>query len=198
MSRLRVVKGLAIGACVVMSCRFETAEPQPRPEPTAPSGGTESEVSPSYSGETAEGGTPGEARGGEGAEARGGSASGGRSYAGEGPAQAGQGGQGLGPDGGDGGAPPTDCEVDGGCETKCEQQTHVCQLTDPGLACEFKMFAGTKQELTCGELTSVGKVNCGACGEVDFKVLFDGENCWQGIPDCERYEFEGRLFRIVD
>lgn len=192
MSRFGLVKGITLGVCVVVGCRIEDGE-LPR-QPTPSSAGTKAE-SPTEQGGSAD---RDEGSGGKETRAQDEYEGATQSDAGEAPSAAGQGGAETRGGGGEGGALPTDCNVNDGCEAKCRQPTRTCSVVDLGIACEFSKYAGTSLELTCGELTSVGEVNCGACGPVDFKVYFDGQSCWEGIPDCERGEFKGILFRVVD
>jgi hypothetical protein len=179
----------------VVGCRIEDGE-LPR-QPTPSSAGTKAESAPGQGG-AAGGEDVSEGAGGKEPPAQGEDGGARQSDAGESHSAPEQGGAVAGGAGGAGGELPTDCNVNEGCEARCREPTRTCSVVDIGIACEFKKYAGTSLKLTCGELTSVGEVNCGACGPVDFKIYFDGQSCWQGIPDCERGEFKGILFRVVE
>lgn len=189
-----------LGVSVAVACKFEGAlEPE---EPQAAAGNqaeTQAGAAASNSDGGRDDGRPNEPAGmggqlstgggddaagqaGEPSSASGGAGAGGESHA-----------------AGAGGAPlASECNISEGCEAGCQQAMGTCQLIDMPFACEFAKYAGTSHELACGELAVVGEVQCGGCGLVDVKVYFDGQGCWQGIPDCELVEFENVLFRIDD
>jgi hypothetical protein len=86
--------------------------------------------------------------------------------------------------GGGDGAIPTECDLDGGCVSKCIQPSAVCAVVSRGFLCELDGFVGASTEVTCGQRTVLGTACCGGCGCVPVEVFFDGTTCWQGIPAC--------------
>jgi hypothetical protein len=89
--------------------------------------------------------------------------------------------------------PPMECDVDGGCTSKCTGETVSCAVESFGNYCEFELFHDTPVTVTCGQTASVGIANCGTCGTVAVKLYYDGSLCWQGIPDCPLPGAAGKL-----
>lgn len=201
MVRFGFVRVVALGVSVAIACKFEGALEPEEPQTTAGNPGETNAGAPTSQGDGGRGsGGPKvpSSMGGELSTGGGDDAAGqaGRTFAPAGGA--GAGGQTSG-DAGAGGAPlASECNISEGCEAGCQQASATCELIDMPFACEFAKYAGTSHDLSCGELATVGEVECGGCGLVDVKVYFDGQGCWQGIPDCELVEFDDILFRIND
>jgi hypothetical protein len=96
-----------------------------------------------------------------------------------------------------GSAEALECSLlDGTCTSSCAETSSTCTVIPWGLACEFEQFSGSSSQVACGETTKVGTASCGICGVVDVLLYFDGQHCWQGIPDCATDVLKGQLFRI--
>ncbi|HEX3854986.1 MAG TPA: hypothetical protein VHW01_28685, partial [Polyangiaceae bacterium] len=103
---------------------------------------------------------------------------------------------------GDGGAGPQsaaldpateECDVDGGCASKCTTDTANCAVQFTADDCEFGVYRDVPASVACGQSVTVGIANCGECGSVAVEVYYDGTRCWQGIPDCTLPQFSGKF-----
>jgi hypothetical protein len=200
MARFGVVWVVALGVSAAAACKFEGSLPEEEAEPAQ--AGNEGETSAGGSGKSSEGGaapdTPSAPSSVGGEVATGGDAAGQGGQALIAGGGAGAGGEETAASGAGGAPLASECSISDGCEARCQQATGTCQLIDMPFACEFDEYAGNSRELACGELVTVGPVECGGCGPVDVKIYFDGRSCWQGLPDCTLPEFNGVLFRIDD
>jgi hypothetical protein len=89
--------------------------------------------------------------------------------------------------------PPRSCELDGDCPNNCPSTSARCTVLNSDF-CEYEAAAGLSAEVTCGETELIKSVDCGGCGRVDVVVFFDGEWCWQGVPDCPVRSVAGQVF----
>ena len=89
---------------------------------------------------------------------------------------------------------PDHCDLDGGCVSKCTNQTVSCAVEPLPTFCEFDGFTGASAPVTCGQRVVIGTVCCGACGCVPVEVFFDGTSCWQGIPQCTLPSLANQFF----
>ncbi|MEP7049204.1 MAG: hypothetical protein ABJB12_02580 [Pseudomonadota bacterium] len=88
----------------------------------------------------------------------------------------------------------TQCDLNGGCVSKCTDQTVTCTVQSLGFACEMEGFVGASKEVACGQRAVVGTACCGGCGCVPVEVFFDGTSCWQGIPACTTFAFTNKFY----
>lgn len=89
--------------------------------------------------------------------------------------------------------PPRSCELDGDCPNNCPSTSARCTVLSSDF-CEYDAAAGLSAEVVCGETEIIKSVDCGGCGRVDVVVFFDGEWCWQGVPDCPVRSVAGQVF----
>jgi hypothetical protein len=68
-----------------------------------------------------------------------------------------------------------------------------CTVQSNGWMCEYLPWQGTVSDpLGVQQQETIGWSNCSdVCGSVPVKVYYDGELCWQGIPDCQSPGFQG-------
>jgi hypothetical protein len=86
-----------------------------------------------------------------------------------------------------------ECDVDGGCASKCTTDTANCAVQFTADDCEFGVYHDVPTSVACGQSVTVGIANCGECGSVAVEVYYDGTRCWQGIPDCTLPQFSGKF-----
>ena len=91
--------------------------------------------------------------------------------------------------------PPRDhCVLDDTCVSKCTVPSATCGIEAYGGYCEFAGFEGASTQVACGERKVIGTACCGGCGCVPVEVFFDGEQCWEGAPQCAYPIFASLMF----
>ena len=63
-----------------------------------------------------------------------------------------------------------ECDLDGGCTSKCTGETVSCGVNSFYGFCEFELFHDTPVTVTCGQTATAGIANCGECGKVAVEV----------------------------
>jgi hypothetical protein len=190
-----------IACCLLGACHIASTDSASDEGGSGPGGATAAAGREERGGNTAAGGTRATvtARAGAADVSAAGQAGGGNE-AGDGGNEAGDGASGA-TSSDDGGAgpqsapldPASECDIDGGCISKCPSDTVNCTVEFPPGECEFEAFRDIPTSVTCGQSVTVGIANCGGCGSVAVQVYYDGSYCWQGIPDCMLPQFVGKF-----
>lgn len=68
----------------------------------------------------------------------------------------------------------------------------ICKIRSNGINCEFNQFEGQSALIVPGQTAKVGTSCCGTCGCISVQLYYDGFYCWQGVPECDCCNLQGR------